>query len=117
VTGFRDAGGGYRDDIEEHNNDCVCSVDGVPQEAAPDPDIGVKTTTLIKSTTVVPHWRIRPKIDTLDIEVSASGGNTTFFMGGVAVAPNIVLFFCRGSVRQPPTPDVFSKDPPMLSPA
>ena len=87
------AEGGGRDNMEEHDNDCVRSVDGVFQGAALDPGVGVKATTLTKGATAVTHWRIRPKVDTLNVEMSASGGNTTFLAGGVTVALKIVLFF------------------------
>jgi len=30
---------------------------------------------------VLPHWRIRAKIDALKIEVNAPGGNTAFCLG------------------------------------
>jgi hypothetical protein len=51
-----------------------------PRERHPKPTVGVKTM-MIAAAAVVPHWRIRAKIDALNIEMSAPGGNTTFLRG------------------------------------
>lgn len=41
---------------------------------------------IIAAAAVVPHWRMRAKIDVLNIEMSALGGKTTFPAGSVAAS-------------------------------
>jgi hypothetical protein len=65
---------------------------------------------------IVPHWRIGTIIAVLNIELNALGGKTTSFSAGGMVASSETCPFCCESVRQPPTSDVFSKDPPRLFP-
>jgi hypothetical protein len=85
AANFRDARGDFRDDYD----DSVRSIDEIPMETI---------------------------IATLNIELNAPRGNTTSFpAGGMVASLGIGPFFCCESVRQPPTSDVFSKDPPRFS--
>jgi len=61
-----------------------------PRERHPTPNVGVKTA-IMAAAAVVPHWRIRAKIDAWNIEVSAPGGNTKSLAGRVAMISEIVF--------------------------